>query len=411
MITVTYYYSACVALKTKDISILCDPWFTEGAFDGAWYHYPPIDDPLELVGEHNAIYISHIHPDHYDVEFLKQYLAKHPNTIIYIGNFGVNYLQRKMQADGIPHTVIDSLTIDETTLAIIPHGHIDSALTVATQGDCVVNMNDCIYSQRHIDQIKANNAKIDILLLTHAGAGPYPQTFYPIGDKLLQRAEDKKQEFFQRYRKMREAFNPRCCLPFAGQYILGGKLASLNPYRGVSDPIEVCEFDPSAVVLETGAYIDSSTLVPSSVRSTPYDAHDIQYYAMSLKNRKLAYETEFENVDTNKVKWLRLLKAAYSSACDHHNIESKWHIAIHLPRGAFVFAVNTVKPHCEIISGDQLEQFEHRIEITIDHRYLFGLLTGYYHWNNAEIGSLYTTRRTPDELYRPAQHFLHFFCI
>jgi len=46
MIKVTYYYSACVAITTPDVSILCDPWFTDGIYDGAWYQYPKIKNPM-----------------------------------------------------------------------------------------------------------------------------------------------------------------------------------------------------------------------------------------------------------------------------------------------------------------------------------------------------------------------------
>ena len=49
--------------------------------------------------------------------------------------------------------------------------------------------------------------------------------------------------------------------------------------------------------------------------------------------------------------------------------------------------------------------------IQIDIRYLFGLLTNVYHWNNAEIGSQYNIRRNPNILNRSAQLFLNFFAI
>jgi hypothetical protein len=52
-----------------------------------------------------------------------------------------------------------------------------------------------------------------------------------------------------------------------------------------------------------------------------------------------------------------------------------------------------------------------RLEISIDDRYLFGLLTRLYHWNNAEVGSLYRSRRVP-ETYRPEIYqFLNMFQV
>ena len=49
-------------------------------------------------------------------------------------------------------------------------------------------------------------------------------------------------------------------------------------------------------------------------------------------------------------------------------------------------------------------------EILIDYRYLFGLLTTVYHWNNAEVGSHFMTYRHPVENYNvKVQSFLNFF--
>ena len=99
---VRYIYSACVEIKTKDINILCDPWFSEGAFDGSWFHYPKVKDPLKVIKKPDYIYISHIHSDHYDPVFLKKILKKFKKTKIIIPNFKRNYLLNRMKFDGIP---------------------------------------------------------------------------------------------------------------------------------------------------------------------------------------------------------------------------------------------------------------------------------------------------------------------
>ena len=45
-IYVKYIYSSCIITKTPDISILHDPWFTEGIYDGSWYQFPKIKNPI-----------------------------------------------------------------------------------------------------------------------------------------------------------------------------------------------------------------------------------------------------------------------------------------------------------------------------------------------------------------------------
>ena len=73
MFQVQIVYSACCVIKTQDVKILCDPWFTQGIHGGTWYHNPIIENPIDIIGECEYIYISHIHEDHYDQEFLKVY--------------------------------------------------------------------------------------------------------------------------------------------------------------------------------------------------------------------------------------------------------------------------------------------------------------------------------------------------
>ena len=54
---------------------------------------------------------------------------------------------------------------------------------------------------------------------------------------------------------------------------------------------------------------------------------------------------------------------------------------------------------------------EPRSEIYIDRRYLLGLLTKQFHWNNAEVGSQYGTRRIPNKFDRGVQRYLNFLAV
>ncbi len=121
MIKVTYYYSACVGIKTKDVSILCDPWFTDGIYDGSWYQYPKLSNPAVTIGRYDIIYVSHIHPDHYDSTFLREYIKSYPDTKIVIAPFKNNYLSKKMTTDGFTHQIVDALSIGSTHIKLIPN--------------------------------------------------------------------------------------------------------------------------------------------------------------------------------------------------------------------------------------------------------------------------------------------------
>ena len=68
------YRSATVGITNKDFKILTDPWLVDGEYYGSWSHYPKFDfnKNLDEINSYNAIYISHIHPDHCSIQTLKK---------------------------------------------------------------------------------------------------------------------------------------------------------------------------------------------------------------------------------------------------------------------------------------------------------------------------------------------------
>ena len=413
MIKVTYYYSACVAITTPDVSILCDPWFTDGIYDGSWYQYPKVKDPIELIGKHDLIYISHIHPDHYDPVFLKKYLERYPDAKIIIAE-GV-FLDKKMRADGIPFnqqcayaSTSDIFIIKNESGSL---SDIDTTLIVRYKDHQVVNMNDNPYCQKQIDRIKEFAPKIDIALLGHTGAGPYPQTYYTDKETLKQKAEEKKQLFFDRYKKMADALDAKVNIPFAGQYILGGHLTRLNEYRGVSDAVEVLHFDSKAIVLEEGASIDTETFEATAVRTKAYPNPE-SYYMDMIPYYLMDYLRDFGDLEPDRIPWGRLLHKAYHSAMDKLEYKGDYYkIIIKMPDDKFFYMhLNEGHRDC-YMQTELLAGMHHYSLIEIDYRYLFGLITGVYHWNNAEVGSQYLTTRHPDVYNRNVQNFLNFFAV
>ena len=143
----------------------------------------------------------------------------------------------------------EPIELGATRLSILPHAaggpaDVDSALIVqfddGARRHAVVNANDIIFDEAMIARVGEAAGAIDLLLCGYTGAGPWPQTYFDLDDPALPvEAERKKQAFFDRYRRLTSALAPRRPLPFAGQYLLGGRLAPLNPFRGVADAAEV----------------------------------------------------------------------------------------------------------------------------------------------------------------------------
>ena len=68
------YRSSTVGLNLSGYKILMDPWLTDGEYYGSWSHYPyyDLDKNINEINSYNAIYISHIHPDHCSDNTLKK---------------------------------------------------------------------------------------------------------------------------------------------------------------------------------------------------------------------------------------------------------------------------------------------------------------------------------------------------
>lgn len=414
---VQYYYSATVGIKTEDVSVLCDPWFTQGAYDGSWYHFPSlINDPIQTIGKYDFIFISHIHPDHYDPCFLKEYLKYFPSTRIVIGDFNVNVLSNEMTKDKIKHEIIDTLTVQNTRFKIIPcHSHkydIDSALVITDGKTTVADMNDNPYYEPQLDQVLEFSSQIDFALLSFAGAGPYPQTYYDLNDPVLsQKMDEKENRFIGEYLDFVNYLKPKKSLPFAGSYVLGGKLAYLNAYRGVPDAFEILKYDPNAVLLADGgdAYYDTERMYASQVRSTPYEQKELDSYLMRISTLPMNYEKDFLSIDFSKVNLTHLLQTTYSNALKHSLCTEDYYYCFWIDNRYAVLNVNPKNPHFSVETS--VDTYLPRSEMYMDLRYLFGLLLKTYHWNNAEVSSHMMVRRYPDHFDRYVQLFINYLFI
>ena len=287
MFKVFYKYSACIKICTDQIRILCDPWFGDDAYDGTWTQFPYIDDVANYVGDFDAIYISHIHPDHYCFKSIDLLFRCYGKKQIFIADWGKNksnFLEKKLISDGLGELIVkqNSKTIGDTQINIIPNitgsnSDIDSALIVSSISSrkSVLNINDCIYNESHFEEIIKIKNKLDIeftlFCLGYTGAGPHPQTYYsPITQEeiLIKKSLSKKEQFFDRYKISTSKITSKVRLPFAGKYLLQGQLSILNKYRGVADPLEVKGIDDNAIVLDDGgdAFFDIDKLYASKER-------------------------------------------------------------------------------------------------------------------------------------------------
>jgi hypothetical protein len=212
-----------------------------------------------------------------------------------------------------------------------------------------------------------------------------------------------------RFDAYQKALNPKISITCAGDYILGGKLRHLNKYRGQIDAVEVPKLYKDVVVVDTGHYLDSTTLKASKERTEPWSQAEIEAFMESTKDNKMDYEKEL-NLNLQRVDFLNLMQIAFANAQKHSLCETDYYFQFILPHRGEKFLMNAKKGG-ECQSNDYELPTAPVSTIEIDPNYLFGLLTTLYHWNSAEVGSQYRVTRRPDQYDLAGQQFLHHFHI
>ena len=445
------YRSATVGVNLKGYKILMDPWLTDGEYYGSWSHYPYFDlnRKLDEINSYNAIYISHIHPDHCSDETLKKI---NKNIPIYIHTYHTKFLKFKLERFGF--NVIELENAKRTKLGENAYlnifaadncnpslcykffgcadlnakdGHsqqIDTLSVLDDGSNVLLNVNDCPIelAQSTFDVIKKQYDKINLLLTGYGGAGPYPQCFENLNEKEKQlAASSKEKQFLNQAIKYISEFQPEYYLPFAGTYTLTGKLSNLQNLRGIanidsaysffenyflkkklSDKIKPLKLNPDSTFdVSIGEY----DKIYEKVDMKKYDA----YITNNLKKKKFSYELEdsptFDEIyETSKKAFKRFLDKML-----FNNVKLETDIFVKANGKSLKLGMNK---KLSVVSTNSINLDSKKyVSIETDIRLLKRLLMGpkYAHWNNAEIGSHLKFYRKPNVLERNIHSALIYF--
>src|SRR5260370_3085758 len=90
----TFLGQAGIFIETKFGSILCDPWFNPAYF-ASWFPFPSNEDvDLEKLRCPTYLYISHLHHDHFDPQFLREHVWKDDTVLLPV--YPLNLLARSV---------------------------------------------------------------------------------------------------------------------------------------------------------------------------------------------------------------------------------------------------------------------------------------------------------------------------
>lgn len=425
---IQWYRSATVGIFSKSgTSILCDPWITDGAFIGSWFHWPLLEgfEFDELANRKwDALYISHFHADHFDRKLVAKIARNQPSTIVLIPLYENKWLKRAVENCGFNPDRILEIPSDqkihfkdidikmyvadycnpEICGASIPCTFSnnkfranDSVALFEADGKRVLNANDAL-AVHTAHKLWGRIGKIDLLLGHFGGAGPYPQCFNTLSH------QSKKQEalktgwvFANRLISTGTALKARFIFPYAGQYLLGGKLSALNDFRSViplPEVISSIKDNSSSAPVSLNAFgefdLDSEYSTGDWVEPSDVDRID---YITKISKSLYPYELgkpEFINGQKILMEALNSIKPVFQRYLADGSTGSQSSIVFQA--GEIKAAVNFGKNFCSVTDT---EIFSNVTNISTDPRLLKRLLLrkpnyqGFtqYHFNQAEIGS------------------------
>src|SRR5690349_15279746 len=71
MTTIEWVNHASFIASSGRTSLMCDPWLFGSAFNDGWELLVPSQHTTHAIGEVTALWISHVHPDHFAPSVLK----------------------------------------------------------------------------------------------------------------------------------------------------------------------------------------------------------------------------------------------------------------------------------------------------------------------------------------------------
>lgn len=250
---VTFLGQAGLYLETRAGSILCDPWFNPAYF-GSWFPFPANDgiDP-RTIGSPDYLYVSHLHHDHFDPDWLREHCSKDATVIL--PDYPVDDLRHELHrlgfrrfietADCEPFDLGDGLRIMVMALDAPTDGPLgDSALLIDDGETRLLNMNDSRPTDP--DRLLAFGP-LDLLFIQFSGAIWYPMVyeFPPRAKETL--AHKKRVVQLARSQRYIEILAPSFVVPSAGPpCFLDDDLFAQNDLR--RDPANI--FPDQTVFLE-----------------------------------------------------------------------------------------------------------------------------------------------------------------
>ena len=428
----TLINNACSVIEASGFKFLTDPWLSPGVFDGAWFPAYPLKSKLEDLLHADAIYVSHLHEDHCDKPFLATCPKDKP--IFSLDDEGPNFLRRILERKGFKNLHFlknsTSATIGPFTIRVfrpfarsvfdeVSVGNlIDSAALFSADGFSLLNTNDNALTKDAAESFRP--LKIDLALLNYGSAGAYPACFPDLTPE--QKLSERKRILTRNmnyFVDLADILQPKYAMPFAGDYMLGGKNFPKNPYLPNTDEalfqsvIESRKDDAQRAwklihMTETQTFDLASGEVKGEPRVVP--VKEMEDYCRTVETSAFPYE-QVEPVNLQALSGeLKTARTKLFLKQKTYNVFPDLNMYIRTDGGTVVFNFleDSVKMEGHVPVSEMREPF---LCADLDLRLFKSILTRETNWNNTIIGCHIDFRRKPNVWIPDADTIMSFFQV
>lgn len=241
MVKIKVLSHACMLVSTDESSIIIDPWLTGSCYWRSWWNYPKPDIDIKELNSVDAIFISHIHWDHWHGPSLKKFFR---GKKVYIGDDPNQRSFKDIKNIGFDDVEIikhqQNISVGDIKISFHSFGTFlnDSAIVIQSQGISILNANDSKIAGPPLKHLIKKYGCFDFAFRSHSSANT--RVCYKVKNESTI-AFDDREHYFRSYKLFMDAINPKYAIPFASNHChLMKENFHFNDY--VSNPEELKEY-------------------------------------------------------------------------------------------------------------------------------------------------------------------------
>ena len=264
--------------------------------------------------------------------------------------------------------------------------------------------------------ISKQYSNVDLLLVGYNGASDYPSRYDFNDDEKKDEAIKKKLKRLQNAIDYVNLINPKFYLPFAGRYVLGGKLTPFMKYKGESTMDEAFNYlsqnidqkNNKGIILNSKSYFDLDTQQISEEYIPENEIDRENYIQNTLSKLKLDYENDSFPTLNSLLELIPKSYLKFEKTRKIINFLTDTVILIELNKNKLLL-IPLDGSGFKIIQSNESINFKKFIFLSLDLRLLFNILQNpkKFNWNNAAIGCHISWKRVPNIYDRSLMYCLN----